>query len=54
MKPDPAAVHHICSNWNVPEETVFVVGDSLHDIDCGKEAGAGMNIIVIFSTFHNQ
>ena len=39
VKPDPASVFHICSEWNIKPENIIVVGDDVKDIDCGKNAG---------------
>ena len=40
-KPDPAPLLHICKEWGVHPRNVVMVGDHLHDIQCGKEAGSG-------------
>ena len=42
MKPDPAPVLHICEKWDLPVESVVVVGDHSDDVKCGRKAGAGM------------
>ena len=44
VKPDPAAVHHICAGWGCSPEDVMVVGDDKTDIECGNRAGAGMSV----------
>ena len=41
-KPDPHPVLHICKQWDVKPCNTVMVGDHLHDIQCGTEAGAGM------------
>ena len=40
VKPHPAPLHHICSKWNVSEESVIFVGDDVQDIECGNRAGS--------------
>jgi len=39
-KPDPAPLLHICKEWGVQPRNVVMVGDHLHDIQCGKDAGS--------------
>mmetsp|Transcript_33817 Transcript_33817/g.41675 ORF Transcript_33817/g.41675 Transcript_33817/m.41675 type:complete len:273 (-) Transcript_33817:1120-1938(-) len=40
-KPHPAAILHICENWNIDPKDCVVVGDSAkHDILAGRNAGA--------------
>lgn len=39
-KPDPAPLLHICRDWGVHPKNVVMVGDHLHDIQCGKSAGS--------------
>lgn len=48
-KPDPAPLLHICKQWGVHPRNVVMVGDHLHDIQCGKDAGSGTNFPVAFS-----
>jgi len=38
-KPDPAGLLKICSIWRAPVAEVIFVGDYLHDINCGRNAG---------------
>ncbi len=40
VKPDPAAVRHICGQWGLPADQVLMVGDYRDDLLCGKAAGA--------------
>lgn len=40
VKPDPRPVKHIISKWGFSSEKVLMVGDYIHDIECGKNAGA--------------
>ena len=40
LKPSPEPVLHMLEKWNVPPELSLVVGDYIHDIECGKAAGA--------------
>lgn len=39
-KPHPAPLLHICKQWEVHPRNVVMVGDHLHDIQCGKDAGS--------------
>lgn len=39
-KPDPASLLYICEQWGVHPKNVVMVGDHLHDIQCGKSAGS--------------
>ena len=41
VKPDPAAVLHICKRWSVEPKLVAVVGDDKTDMICGRRAGVG-------------
>lgn len=43
-KPDPAPLLHICRDWGVHPKNVVMVGDHLHDIQCGKSAGSGQQM----------
>jgi HAD superfamily hydrolase (TIGR01549 family) len=38
-KPDPAGLLKICSLWNHPVTEVIFMGDYLHDVHCGRNAG---------------
>lgn len=38
-KPDPAGLLKICSIWNAHVTEVIFMGDFLHDINCGRNAG---------------
>lgn len=38
-KPDPAGLLKICSIWNAHVTEVIFMGDYLHDINCGRNAG---------------
>ena len=40
LKPDPAPVLHMLRQWGLAPADTLVVGDYLHDIDCGRAAGA--------------
>lgn len=40
IKPDPWAVHHICTAWRLTPSQIAVIGDYRFDIECGKNAGA--------------
>ncbi len=39
VKPDPETVRYILNEWNLPPEKVVMVGDYIHDIECGNDAG---------------
>lgn len=40
MKPHPGPVLHVLDAWRLPGESVLVIGDYLHDVECGRAAGA--------------
>ncbi len=40
MKPRPEPVLHMIEKWDVAPDKTLVVGDYIHDIECGKAAGA--------------
>lgn len=39
IKPDPAPVAHILEKWRIEPARALVVGDYVHDIECGRAAG---------------
>eukprot|EP00831_Metopus_contortus_P079890 TRINITY_DN8042_c0_g2_i1.p2 TRINITY_DN8042_c0_g2~~TRINITY_DN8042_c0_g2_i1.p2 ORF type:complete len:191 (-),score=42.64 TRINITY_DN8042_c0_g2_i1:849-1421(-) len=39
IKPAPEPVLHIIEKWGFKPEECIIVGDYIHDIDCGKAAG---------------
>ena len=39
-KPDPAAIHQLCRQWQLPPGDVVMVGDYRFDIEAGRRAGA--------------
>jgi HAD superfamily hydrolase (TIGR01549 family) len=39
MKPHPAPILHMLKEWNTAPADTLMVGDYIHDIDCGKAAG---------------
>ena len=39
LKPDPRVVEHIISRWGFPHREMLIVGDYIHDIECGRRAG---------------
>ncbi|MCE9615499.1 MAG: HAD family hydrolase [Lentisphaerae bacterium] len=39
MKPHPDTVRHILEQWALPADRVLMVGDYVHDLDCGRAAG---------------
>jgi HAD superfamily hydrolase (TIGR01509 family) len=39
MKPHPGPVLHILAQWDLPPKAVLVVGDYIHDLECGRSAG---------------
>ncbi len=40
LKPHPAAVIHMLTQWGISPSDSLVVGDYIHDIQCGLAAGA--------------
>ncbi len=48
IKPHPAPILHILKQWNLPPHEVLMIGDYVHDIDCGRAAGTGTCF------YHNQ
>ncbi len=39
VKPHPAPILHMLEQWSIAPEDALMVGDYIHDIDCGKAAG---------------
>lgn len=39
-KPDPAGLLKLASAWKVEPERMVMIGDYLHDLSCGRAAGA--------------
>ena len=39
MKPHPAPLIHMLETWQVNPKEALMVGDYIHDITCGKDAG---------------
>lgn len=39
MKPHPDTVRHILQQWAMPADRVLMVGDYVHDLECGRAAG---------------
>ncbi len=39
IKPHPAPIQHMLKRWNVSSSQALMVGDYIHDIDCGRAAG---------------
>lgn len=46
-KPGPGMVHGFCAAVGIAPAEVVVVGDSLHDLDMAKAAGAGLAVAVL-------
>jgi phosphoglycolate phosphatase len=46
-KPGPGMVHEFCRVVNLPAKSIAVVGDSPHDLDMARSAGAGLAIGVL-------
>jgi HAD superfamily hydrolase (TIGR01509 family) len=40
IKPDPETVRHFLKKWSFEPDDILVIGDYIHDIECGKAAGA--------------
>lgn len=47
MKPGPGMVHAFCRAIELPEAAVAVVGDTPHDLEMARAAGAGLAIGVL-------
>lgn len=47
VKPDPAVVHAFCRHISIPAREIAVVGDTLHDLKMGRDAGAATTIAVL-------
>jgi len=45
-KPDPRVIQSICGGWALPTENVIMVGDSMDDISCGRDAGSATCLVV--------
>jgi len=39
IKPHPAPILHILKQWSMRADEVLMIGDYVHDIDCGRSAG---------------
>jgi HAD superfamily hydrolase (TIGR01509 family) len=39
VKPHPGPILHILEQWGMPAADVLMVGDYVHDVDCGRAAG---------------
>ncbi len=39
IKPHPAPILHMLKQWAIPPEKALMVGDYIHDIECGQAAG---------------
>lgn len=46
-KPGPGMIEGFCARHGVAADRVIFVGDSLHDMDCGRNAGAGLTVAVL-------
>ena len=46
-KPAPGMIHAFCSASKLMPAEVAMVGDSLHDINAGKNAGTALNVGVL-------
>ena len=47
VKPEPGMVFAFCRATGSPASAVMVVGDSRHDLEMGRQAGAGLGIGVL-------
>ena len=50
VKPEPGMVQAFCASTRLPVEQVAVVGDNRHDIEMGRNAGAGLCVGVLTGT----
>ena len=39
-KPDPAGLLQLATRWSVEPEQMVMIGDYMHDLNCGRAAGA--------------
>jgi HAD superfamily hydrolase (TIGR01549 family) len=39
IKPHPAPILHMLEKWDIAPQDALMVGDYIHDIDCGRAAG---------------
>jgi len=39
VKPDKRLLINVAKGWNLPPETLLMVGDSIEDVECGNAAG---------------
>jgi HAD superfamily hydrolase (TIGR01549 family) len=39
IKPHPAPILHMLEEWDIAPADALMIGDYIHDIDCGKAAG---------------
>ena len=46
-KPAPGMVHGFCQAIGIEENELVLVGDSRHDMECGRNAGAGLLVGVL-------
>lgn len=46
-KPGPGMLNAFCDTTGLPPKSVMMVGDSLHDLDAGKNAGVGWLVGVL-------
>lgn len=44
-KPDPEGVFRILEHFNAKKSEVLFIGDSIHDIECGKNAGVDTALV---------
>ncbi|MEX2445329.1 MAG: HAD family hydrolase [Alkalispirochaeta sp.] len=47
VKPDPAVVYAFGKHISQPPQEIAVVGDTLHDLTMGRDAGAAMTVAVL-------
>lgn len=50
IKPDPGMVHGFCAHIGCEPARILVIGDSRHDMEMGRAAGAGGTIGVLSGT----
>jgi phosphoglycolate phosphatase len=49
-KPDPAMALGFAAHAGVPASACAIIGDSVHDLDCGRRAGFGLVVAVLSGT----
>ncbi len=54
LKPTAGMVNGFCAAMELAPENIMVVGDNLHDMEMGVNAGAGMKVGVLTGTSERE